>query len=89
MDWSEDENWETLIDDKNTYDASKNNDISEIETFTIVDFINTDGISPSSQIAGKADVKAYSEPCQTSKMELSAKIVNSFQSFHLRCLTGF
>ena len=42
MDWSEDENWETLIDDKNTYDASKDTDISEIETFTIVDFINTD-----------------------------------------------
>ena len=61
MDWSEDENWETLHD-SNTYDASKNTDISEIETFTIVDFINTDRISPSSQIAGKADVKAYAEP---------------------------
>ena len=32
--------------------------------------------------------EAYSEPCQTSKMELFAKIVNAFQ-LHLRCLTEF
>ena len=34
---------------------------------------------------------AYSEPRQTSKMELFAKIVNNFQPFklHLRRLTGF
>ena len=32
--------------------------------------------------------EAYSEPCQTSKMELFAKIVNGFKSkkFHRRCL---
>ena len=29
----------------------------------------------------KANLEAYSEPCQTSKMEISAKIVNSFLFF--------
>ena len=40
--------------------------------------------------------EAYSEPCQTSKIELFAKIVDGFlainyffKTHHLRCLTGF
>ena len=34
--------------------------------------------------------EAYSESCQTSKMECFAKIVNYFRkTFHLRCLRGF
>ena len=45
----------------------------------------------------EADSEEYSEPCQTSKMEVSAKIVNSFsfltddfrKKLHLRFLASF
>ena len=53
MDWSEDENWETLHDRSNTDEASNHADNSGIERFTIVNFINIDGILPSSQNVGK------------------------------------
>lgn len=76
-----DENWQTLRDRNITDEVSRNTEISEIETFTIAAFINTNGISPPSQIAGKTDVKACLEPCQTTKMSLSAKIIDSFQRF--------
>ena len=39
----------------------------------------------------KIMAQAFSEPCQTSKMERFAEIVNGFQfrkMLHLRCLTG-
>ena len=81
MDWSEDENWHTLPDRNITDEVSRNTEISEIETFAIVAFINTNEISPPSQIAGKTDVKAYLEPCQTTKMSLSVKIIDSCQRY--------
>ena len=63
-------------------------EILESRKIIVFSFSSYDGTSPD----------AYWEPCQTSKMRLSAKIINGFQrgvlqkvrkKFHLRCLTGF
>ena len=60
--------------------------ISKIYEFTDI----YDGDVRENEKASIIDTEAYTEPCQTSKMECFAKEVNYFcKTLHLRYLTGF